>query len=292
MNFKQRIALGTVQFGQHYGVGNRSGQVDQIEMASILEYAWTEKIDTLDTAITYGESEERLGKVGVGQWKIITKLPLIPESCKDIAGYLNQAIVDSLQRLNVKCLYGLLFHAPRQLLESSGDLIYRTVSGFKEEGLVQKIGISIYNPEELVALLPRFQFDLVQAPFNILDRRMLISGWLHRLKKMGIEVHIRSIFLQGLLLMPKQDRPVAFHRWQSLWDVWDEWLHESAVTPLQACLNFVLSCWEVDRVVVGVDCLKHLQQIIMSTHYSCLSIPDSIVSQDLNLINPSYWKKA
>jgi Aldo/keto reductase family. len=106
--------------------------------------------------------------------------------------------------------------------------------------------VSIYNPEELDTLVDKFQVDIVQAPFNILDRRLQTTGWLSRLYEEKVEVHVRSIFLQGLLLMDQGMRPQMFTRWQPLWDQWDNWLREESLTPLEACLGFALSHPEVD----------------------------------------------
>jgi aryl-alcohol dehydrogenase-like predicted oxidoreductase len=284
-----RIALGTVQFGKPYGIANQSGQVDKEEIAAILQYASMNHMDTLDTAMAYGESEQRLGSVGVSEWNVITKLPAIPEHCDDITAFVQASIIGSLQRLNVNVLYGLLLHAPKQLLDTRGDLLYRALTQLKKERIVAKIGISIYTPDELDNLLPYYDFDLVQAPFNILDRRLMTTGWMQRLKEANIELHVRSIFLQGLLLMNKQNRPAKFKPWQSLWHRWDSWLEEEALTPLEACLNFALSQPAIHRIVVGLDSLNHLKEIQASEQRSCLAIPSELISNDLNLINPSCW---
>jgi aryl-alcohol dehydrogenase-like predicted oxidoreductase len=289
MTLEHRLALGTVQFGRPYGVANQLGQISQTAITSILDYASSVKINTLDTAIAYGKSEQRLGDFGVTSWNVVTKLPALPESCNDVVGFVKHSVERSLNRLKLNCLHGLLLHHPEQLLGVHGEQIYQTIVALKEAGKINKIGLSIYGPEALDALWPRYHFDLVQAPFNICDRRLLTSGWLNRLKRANTEVHVRSIFLQGLLLMPKEKRPVIFNRWQPLWDAWELWLKEQALTPLQACLNFALANAEIDRVLVGVDSLEHLQEIIASTNTSFVLPPDSLVSTNLDLINPARW---
>ncbi len=283
------LALGTVQFGLLYGVANRTGQVSRDEAKAILSYAWAMGLDTLDTAVAYGDSEERLGEIGVGQWQIISKLPAIPESCEDVGGWVQDSVLGSLARLRLPKLRALLLHRPQQLLGPEGNALYRALVTLKNQGKVEKIGVSIYGPDELDALWPRFQFDLVQAPFNIIDRRLALSGWLNRLHEAGTEVHIRSVFLQGLLLMKAANRPVTFSRWQPLWSQWDRWLDDQALTPLQACLGFALSQSGIGRVVVGVDSLKQLQEILASVKNSALTPPKSLMSEDLDLINPSRW---
>ena len=288
-----RLALGTVQFGLRYGVANQSGQVGRDEMASILDHALSAGVDSLDTAVAYGESERRLGEIGVDRWQVISKLPPMPEDLADVDAWVQEMTRGSLQRLKVPRLRGLLLHKPQQLLGPKGMALYRALVSLKDQGKVQKIGVSIYDPEELDALCPRFRFDLVQAPFNILDRRLATSGWLARLHDAGTEIHVRSAFLQGLLLMGPETRPAAFGRWQALWDRWHRWLDERSVTPLQACLGFALSIPEISRVVVGIDNLGQLQDILAGAETPHNEMPpQTLSSSDSDLINPSRWQKS
>lgn len=284
-----KIALGTAQFGIRYGIANQTGQVSRDEAKSILTFARNRGIDTLDTAVDYGESEVRLGEIGVEGWQVITKLPAIPKDCRDVHSWVINVLQESLERLQIKSLYGLLLHQPDQLLHDSGKALFQTMVDLKSSKLVHKIGISIYDPKELDVLCKKFQFDIVQAPFNILDRRMLYSGWSSRLSRYGIELHVRSVFLQGLLLMRKEVRPKKFKRWQNLWEHWDKWLKDAGVTPLSACMRYALSFSEINKVIVGVDSLNHLKEILESSEGTIPEVNMGPNSNDLNLINPSCW---
>ena len=284
-----KLALGTVQFGLPYGVSNRAGQVSFDCASEIMKQAWRAGIDTLDTAIAYGESEQRLGEIGVTQWRIISKLPVIPESCIDVTAWVQSAIADSLARLKLPKLYGLLLHRSEQLLASQGEILCRALLSLKEAGQVTKIGVSVYDPSELDAIYPHFPFDLIQAPFNILDRRLISSGWLTKLHQNGVEVHTRSAFLQGLLLMEATKRPAKFNRWQSLWEQWHSWLDNQGLSALQACLGFVLSQLEIDQVIVGVESVRQLQEILAVVKKNFLSVPSSLMTEDIKLLNPSNW---
>ena len=284
-----RLALGTVQFGLRYGIANEMGQVDRDQAGAILAHARAAAVDTLDTAIGYGESEQRLGEIGVAGWHIVSKLPRIPDSCADVSRWVHESLDGSLSRLGVPRLYGLLLHRSEELLGPNGPALHRAMLAAKEGGRVQKIGVSVYGPDELAALQSKFPLDLVQSPFNIVDRRLAESGWLHRLNESGTEVHVRSIFLQGLLLMPAAARPAKFRQWQPLWDSWHRWLQETRLTPVQACLGFALSPPEVARIVVGVDSLPQLQEILRAVDAPCTAAPRALMSDDLNLINPSRW---
>lgn len=285
----KKIALGTVQFGLEYGIANKSGQLSIDEIKNVLEYAKTNTLDTLDTAIGYGDSEERLGHVGVSQWDVITKLPTLPESIKDVKVWVRETVELSLLRLQTEQLKGLLLHRPDDLLHKQGDILYRALEELKEDGLVQKIGVSIYGPEELESLYSRYSLDIIQVPFNILDRRLKESGWLTRLSDQGTEIHVRSVFLQGLLLLSSKNRPDQFNRWEPLWNKWHAWLSEVDISPLQACLAYVLSELEIDRVIVGVDSLEQLKEILNATKNIRSEIPEYLHCNDIDLINPARW---
>ncbi len=284
-----RLALGTVQFGTSYGVANASGQVSLEEARRILAHARANGIDMLDTAIAYGDSEARLGVIGVANWRVVSKLPALPPEIANVAEWVRAGVRGSLSRLGKSSLYALLLHRPEQLLSSQGDALYRALQAVKSEGLVGRIGISIYEPAELDGLVDRFPVDVVQAPFNVVDRRLIESGWLARLKARGAELHVRSVFLQGLLLMPAAERPQKFQRWRSLWDGWDGWLAQTGLSPLEACVRYVLSFAEVDAAVVGVDSATQLAQIVDAGRGDLPLVPAGLGCSDADLLNPARW---
>jgi aryl-alcohol dehydrogenase-like predicted oxidoreductase len=284
-----KFALGTAQFGLNYGIANQQGQTSRDEAKAILDFAWARGMDTLDTAIAYGQSEQRLGEIGIENWQVVSKLPAVPEDCHDITNWVADAVNKSRQRLKVRSLYGLLLHRPQQLLEKEGARLDRALQQLKQDGVVQKIGISIYAPSELDALCSRYRFDVVQSPFNLIDRRLIDTGWLSRLADLGTELHVRSVFLQGLLLFQPADRPQKFTRWSELWAKWDTWLKEVKLTPLEACICFVLSFQDISKVIIGVDSLSQLREILEAAERPMPRIPDELKSSDQDLLNPSRW---
>lgn len=284
-----KLALGTVQFGQSYGVANKAGQIPAAEATAILEYAASIGINMLDTAVGYGNSEQRLGEIGILDWQVVSKIPAVPDGCGDISGWVTECVQSSLQRLGLPRLYALLLHKPQQLLGANGGQIYGALQQLRETGLVQKIGASIYAPAELDDLCRRYEFDVVQAPFNLLDRRLIESGWMSRLANSGVELHVRSIFLQGLLLMPSSDRPAKFNRWQAHWSAYSDWLRSAELTPLQACVRHSLSFPEVTRVIVGVDNSDQLRSIFEAASGPVPSPPSALRVHDFDLLNPSVW---
>lgn len=286
-----RLALGTVQFGLPYGIANSSGQVTRKEAKAMLQLASINGIDTLDTAISYGDSETYLGELGTKEFNVVTKLPAVPNDCEDVSAWVAQQVNASLARMNVTRVHGLLLHRSAQLLDANGTELYRALQVLKESGQVQKLGVSIYSPSELDVLIPQYHFDLVQAPFNLVDQRLYHSGWMQRLKDNGVEVHTRSVFLQGLLLMAQADIPAKFSPWNELWNSWHRWLATHDTSTVEACLAFPLSYHEIDRVVVGADNVKQLNQIIDAISGKAINDLPDIESKDENLINPAHWTK-
>jgi aryl-alcohol dehydrogenase-like predicted oxidoreductase len=284
-----RIALGSAQFGSFYGVANRTGQVDRATVAAILRRAESAGMDTLDTAIAYGDSERRLGEAGVAGWRIVSKLPEVPDGCQDVVNWVSSEVQASLARLGIRRLAGLLLHRPQQLLEANGRALWAALQVLLQDGIVGKIGFSIYDPVELDTLWRRFRPGLIQAPYNILDRRLCASGWLDRMYQEGVEVHARSVFLQGLLLMQPAERHEKFKRWAALWALFDGWLKEEQLSALEACLRVVLSDTRISRVIVGVDSLDQLDEILASSAGPTMDVPAGLICNDLDLVNPSRW---
>lgn len=286
-----KIALGTVQFGLPYGVANQTGQVSREEARDILAYALECGIDTLDTAVAYGESEACLGEIGADGFKLVTKLPALPECVSDVDSWVKEQTQASLRRLNVNNVYGLLLHRSQLLAGNRGRALAQALQRLKADGLVNKIGVSIYSPAELEVIIQSCQIDLIQAPFNLLDRRLHTSGWLFRLHDSGIEIHARSAFLQGLLLLPRTRIPSKFMAWDALWNSWHKWQVDNAISAVEACLNFPLSFPEIDRVVVGIDSKTQLKELVQATRSQRVkSLPD-LACNDERLINPANWKQ-
>jgi len=283
-----KLALGTVQFGMPYGIANQEGKVGPDEIARILAFARETGISILDTAIAYGDSEASLGAAGVADLCVITKLPSVPEG-EAVVPWIRAQVQASLHRLGVRTVYGLLLHRPEQLAGVHGAVIADALAALKAEGLVQKVGVSIYAPAELDTVWPTLTIDIVQAPFNLIDRRLVNSGWLRRLHEAGVEVHVRSLFMQGLLLLPRADIPAKFEAWTPLWDAWHAWLRSTDMSAVEACIAFVQFFPQIDKLVVGVDNVRQLEQLAAATRHCRMATWPAIESTDERLINPSQW---
>jgi aryl-alcohol dehydrogenase-like predicted oxidoreductase len=284
------FSLGTAQFGLNYGIANKTGKINSAAAQNILNFAKASGINTIDTAIDYGNSEIILGDAGVKKWQIGTKLPNIPEDCLDIAAWCHENLKKSISNLKIDQLESVLLHRPQQLLGPRGDDIYRALEKIKSSGIVKKIGISIYAPDELEIILEHYKIDQVQAPCNILDQSIVTSGWAKRLHDMSIDLHVRSAFLQGLLVMPVETRPFTSAAWKEIWSIWDGWVQRESLTPLEACLRYVRSIPQIAKVIVGVDHVQQLQSILAINALPLKNLPNwPKVTEDI--INPAKWKR-
>jgi aryl-alcohol dehydrogenase-like predicted oxidoreductase len=285
----RRLALGTVQFGLSYGVANKKGQVSLDVAKQMVSFAEDMGVDTLDTAIGYGQSEEVLGKIDVSNLNVVSKLRPMPDSVRNVDSWAFYEAEASLKRLKLNRLHGLLLHRSSDLYDARGAALYAAMQKLKMEGYVEKIGISIYSPTELDACIGKFELDLIQAPFNLIDHRLLTSGWLQRLKANGCEVHVRSVFLQGLLLMSRSAIPDKFSQWSGIWNNWHEWLQRHDADAVRACLAYPLSFSQIDRVIVGANDLEQLKQIAIAVSHTIDYQFPNLACNEENLINPARW---
>lgn len=288
-----KLALGTVQFGMDYGINSLNGQVQKDEVTSILNYASEICINMIDTAPSYGDCEQIIGSNNLLNFSVVSKTrhydnPVI--TANDVELMCND-FNKSLTRLNKNFIYGLLIHNSNDLLKKGSDQLFNQLENFKQNGLIKKIGISAYTESQIQAVVDRFDIDLIQIPFNIIDRRLIDSGILNELQKKGIEIHARSIFLQGLLLMTSNNLPSKFNQWRYLWKIWEEWLLENNITAIEASVRYAISVPEISKVIVGVDSKNQLEQIYNASKGAIPQIPEKFFTNDPNILNPSNWSK-
>ncbi len=287
-----KLALGSAQFGSKYGVANQEGQIKFSEVDKILKLAKNSNIDLIDTAIVYGNSEKVIGETGINDFKFVSKLPSLSKDCNNINSWVEEHVQSSLIRLGISSLYGLLIHRSEDLLGNHGKKLIKALKMLKQNGWVKKIGVSIYDPSECEQVMQLTRFDIVQAPLNIIDRRLEASGWLSKLYSEEIEIHTRSVFLQGLLLMPHNRIPKNFYKWSNVWEKWSSELKKNDLSAAEVCLLYPLSLPEIDRVIVGVDNADQLNELIKKSKYKNSQIDFSfMISNDQMLINPSNWHK-
>jgi aryl-alcohol dehydrogenase-like predicted oxidoreductase len=283
----ERLSLGTAQIGLDYGLTNKNGQIRTSDAAELLQEACAIGIRHLDTAKSYGRAEEILGELGADRFRIVTKVPPLLGHSEPKA-FIESCLLDSREKLKIERLYGVLFHDSADLAGEAGRANFRAAMAMKSEGVVEKIGVSIYDPSELEHIHDWSDLDVVQAPFNLFDQRLAASGWLDKLSSAGLEVQARSVFLQGALLATPQSLPRKLTRWASLFDELWNWQKLHGLTPLQSALSFVSSDERIGRLVIGVSGFGELAQI-SSTKFEPLLDFQQFASAELGLIDPRLW---
>lgn len=281
--------LGTAQFGLDYGINNPAGAVELSEIKRILNACQSRGVTTLDTAILYGRSEEKLGQAGVADWNVITKLPAVEDYVKDIHQQWSQELSASQKRLGVESFAAVMLHRPTQLLEARGADIYAALQRLKAGGIMRKVGISVYSPQEALDIASRFNVDLVQMPVSILDQRLPTSAFAAFAREHEIEIHARSIYLQGLLVMAH--RPAWFAQWQPVFDEWQGYLERYNLSAVEACVRFVAAQKLLSGVVVGIDRAAQIEELLNFDLRPLSDLPQW-PAYDEALINPSKWKLA
>lgn len=288
-----KITLGTVQFGLNYGVTNNDGKPSLEEIKKILNLAKSKEINQLDTAPSYGDIEEKLGTINVKGFSIYTKTPHFQNndiSLRDIK-HLEEVFEQTLQQLKINEVEGLLIHNVYDCYKDNSKLLFAALQKLKSQSRVKKIGVSVYDPNDIEMILSSdMSIDMVQFPMNILDQRLLQSGLLQKLKEKEIELHVRSVFLQGILVGDVLTIPQDKYEYVQKYF---EDLKKYKLTKLEAALLFIKQIKEIDYVLLGVNSLEHLQEIIealqkidvWSQHidfskYAC---------QKISIIDPRKW---
>ena len=280
-----KIALGTVQWGLDYGIANTHGIPSDEVLNSIFALANKAGINMFDTAAQYGEAEKRVGQFSNLEHKIVTKIGnFSTNKC------LNQQLDNSFNHLQRQNIYGCLFHNVDELIDNTD--LWRELLVYKEEERINKIGYSLYEPQELFDLLEAgLHPDIVQLPYSILDRKF--EPYFDLLKNKGVEIHVRSVFLQGLYFKnPEQ----LSNKLSILKPVISELQNISKQNNLdisELCLDFIRQNCKIDYAVIGVESEDQLREVsqVKNCNLNWDIILETLDSYNIKkeLLNPSNW---
>lgn len=288
-----KLALGTVQLGLPYGVSSANRLPDPAEVKAILSLFAARGGKIVETAPVYGDAEAALGRASVAAngVRIVTKVApvqgdAIRASDMDL---IRSTFETSLAHLRADRVDTLLVHHCRDLLMDGGDELYEWMMVLKDANRVGKIGASIYTAEDIDLLMDRYDLDVIQLPLNVLDQRLIHSGHVSALKDAGIEVHARSAFLQGLLLMDPDSLPDWLAGARTYLYRFRAQAAAENLSPLTAALAFVLRSTDVDVVLIGVTTAAELNECIEATR--CTEPFDGfrLACDDLDVVDPTRW---
>jgi aryl-alcohol dehydrogenase-like predicted oxidoreductase len=290
----KKLVLGTAQLGLDYGIGNLAGKPSKESALSMLDYACENGVKIFDTAKAYGLAEELLGEFLQNRpdrenIKIITKInPDKPEG-------IIKCFEDSLKKIKTDCIDGCLFHNP-------SDIRSKKMLGFledlKKKGLVKNVGVSIYSPEDAILAAELEEIDYIQIPYNIFDQRLEKNNFFQLAKKNKKKVFARSIFLQGVLLLPEERMPDYLEGAKEPINRLDKILREYNLSRIQACLFFVVNNENIDYIVFGAEDIGQINEIIYLCRKECIAfekcykdLMGGFDDVNLKIISPNLWKK-
>jgi len=289
-----KLILGTVQFGLDYGINNKQGQVSERSIKEILDLAFENGINILDTAEGYGDSQERIGnyhKNSSNIFNIVTKFHASTHI--DASFDIKERVLSDISLLRVEKLYGYMFHSFSDF-NKYFDVFKEDLFELKSKGFIHKIGVSVYTNAELEKILETKEIEIIQLPYNLLDNDKLRGKSIRKAKEKGIEIHTRSAFLQGLFFKPVSSLS------GNLLGLKDDInninrLGESHKIKMASCaLNYPVSKSYIDKVLIGVDSLEQLKNNIKATENdfdkSIYEKIDCIQIKNTKLLNPSNWK--
>ena len=253
-----KLILGTANFDLNYGIKNNFKKLKKKEIKKIIYSLKRNKINYIDTSQHYNNAEKILGDLNIKKFKVSTKFIFN----KNIKNIVKDKFLSTTKNLRTKSIHTVLFHRPSDLLKKNGKLIFNEIVLLKKKGYIKKIGISSDKKSELKKILDKYKFDIVQVPINIFNQSFLEKKFLSYLKKKKVEIHARSVFLQGLLLMREKKIPKFFLKNSNIMKKWNLWLKKNKITNLEACLNFITSQKIIKKFVLGVDSLRQLNEIL------------------------------
>lgn len=284
-----RLILGTVQFGVDYGINNKEGKVTEQEVNSILHLAAKSGIKILDTAYFYGNAMERIGNFHRNSavlFDVNTKFKIDPVVT------ITEQLAESLICLAVKSVDTYFYHSFSDYVNNPG--IIDELKALKENKYFSKIGISIYNNNEMIQCINDDQVDVIQLPFNLFDNNNLRGELIRLAKEKGKKIHVRSVFLQGLLFMKVSDLPVKLLPLKPYLTQIQKITTDLNISIAELALAYVKKQLEIDGIIIGVDSATQLQNNFLATGFemddNCYDLVNAIIVKETTLLNPQNWQ--
>ena len=275
-----RLGLAASQFGLDYAVSNPRGRSPEAEVGDILQIAARSGVSLLDTTVG-GRAERVMGEVMPKPcpFRVVVKTA----RCDRGPDYVEAEARASLRKLGIDHAHAILVEQAGDLFSPHGPAMWDRMKQMRDDGLFDRIGVAVFASDDPVGIARRFRPDIVQAPASLLDQRLIMNGALAEMCEMGIEVHLRSIFLQGLLFLPPDRVPVQLQSASRGLSRVRRMIAEGRSDPLQAALGFALARPEASCVIVGVSTAAELQAVAAAAN----SPPPDLDWNDMALDDPT-----
>ena len=282
-----KVAIGTANFQNNYGLLKSFVKINKLKKISneILKH----KIDFLDTSFDYKNLELKIFKK-LNKLKLITKIKLPKRKKNEFIKDLEDKIKIELKRLKKKNFEVLLFHNTDDLKYKIGDDFLNEIKKLKKKKLIKNIGISIYDPKELKIVFSKFIPDIIQAPLNVFDARILMSRYLRNRKK-KIKLQVRSVFLQGLLLqdLKKLKKLNIKKKLRAKLIEFDNICKKNKISKLEQSINFIKLQDKVDIITFGINSPENLRKNMEIFEKKKVNKIFDLTTNDKNVIDPRKW---
>lgn len=282
------IVLGTATFQDRYGISSAQVSRSRNNHKELLESAAKLGIKFIDSAPSYGDAEKIIGEASEtgSRFQIYTKYSGFNDY--EISKVWN-SVKTSLENLKIETFAGFYFHNILEMAKLHRLELSDFVDEIRELGIASKVGISVYTEEDIQRAIEIFpSLDLLQVPENILDRRLVNSKLLQGLHEEGVEIHVRSVFLQGLLLMPESSIPTYLTDVRPLILELSNYARERELSVLDLCINYIQGLPWSDKMIVGCISEKQLIEICNFKNFELdyENLPNTFNS---SLIDPRFW---
>ena len=284
-NFEEKVIIGTAQFIDNYGINRVKEKINLSQKKRIVKNSIKNNFNYFDTSNSYSDYVNVFDKYD--KHKIILKL--YPEdNIKDYKLWINKQITKYQKIFNTKRFYAIIVHNEKFLQTPDFDIFIKLLIDLKKNHITEKIGISIYTFSSIIKNIKKYKFDIVQCPFSLIDRRLIENNLLDKLKKIGTEVHVRSIFLQGLLF--KKNVDPYFFKWKKIFTYFRKWTKNNHLSNLEGSLFFILNYPKIDKIIIGVEDINQIKELNEAIKkYRYIEYPKDLKSSNINLINPNKW---
>lgn len=281
---RKRLIIGSANFEQTYGADPTKVNYDEVK--KILYLAKKNNILKIDTAEDYLKKKNVFKNINK---KFIFFTKIVFDSRSASLEFCEKYLENHFKIFNTNKVETIYFHDIKILFSKDGKKIFKNLEVLKKKKYFQKIGFSIYDPDCLNYIIPNYNFDAVQFPFNLLDRRIVTSGWYDKLKNLKIETHIRSVFLQGLLVNKLVIKKKYFKKWQQKIFGWFQYLENKNISPIDYCLTDLLT-YDYDKIIIGINNYNNLNEIINFKKIKKNIKVFNFNINDTKLIDPRKWK--
>ena len=288
---RKRLILGTASFEKNYGI-NKDKNLKKKEIIKIFKLCKKNNIQFLDSANQYKENNLKKFSKSLKDFKIIYKvnLNLNKKTYKQLKNKIFFLLKSFLRKNKIKKVYCIMIHSEDSMLSNNSYNLYKIISLIKKEGLAEKIGISGYNLEKILKIFENFRFDVLQFPYNLFDQRLNHANVLNFFKKKKTEIHIRSIFLQGIFFINVKKLPSYFNRWKKLFQKLNKNLINNKLSILNLCLSHAFNLnYQKKKIIFGIQSIDNLNEIKnVKLNYNKKFIK-KLKSNDKKLILPYLW---